>query len=149
MSKCARCGAGFVTTPESQSQTGLLCKYCQITELKEENQHIREWYSSRLERLSQFIREEIPEPQKTRYFSIIANGAADHMESNTYECQLIKRNRRIEALEKACAEMRDILSDLAGRMQGHSWGQCGTYSISNAQLYGDDLNRINKALGLV
>ncbi len=70
-------------------------------------QFCRDWYSCRLERLSKFIREEIPEPQKGRYFSIIANGAADHMEQNTYGYQM--NLIRIEK-EQAESKVKELLA---------------------------------------
>ncbi len=75
-------------------------------------QFCREWYSCRFERLSKFIREEIPEPQKTRYFSIIANGAADHREPNTYAQQMNTLRYEKEQAESKCAEKTMVIQNL-------------------------------------
>jgi hypothetical protein len=84
----------------------------------------REWYSQRFERLSKFIREEIPEPQKTRYFSIIANGAADVNEQNTYGYQMNLLRIEKEQAEAKCAakdEALQCVSDAWSTSKNPDW----------------------------
>ena len=45
-------------------------------------------------------------------------------------------------------QMKTILQDLSARMQGHGWGSCSYFAISQAPLYLSDLENINRALGV-
>lgn len=104
---------------------------------------------------------------KTRVQSLTCELAALKSENESLKCDVtdendrrlaliekyqadLKEMRRIQderdAAHKACAEMRDILSELSHRMSGHGWGSCGLYQISNAQLFDSDYNHIRNAL---
>jgi len=60
------------------------------------------WYSTRLERLSQWARQELGEKQREQFFGIIANGSASADEPPTYAQQY---NRMKWRMEKAEAEL--------------------------------------------
>ena len=75
-------------------------------------EHTRYWYGTRLERLWHWAHEELTEPQKSRYFSIVANGTADVNEPPTYARQLNVMNHDLKRSEAELASVtaeRDAL----------------------------------------
>jgi hypothetical protein len=72
-----------------------------LAEALESLEHTRYWYGCRLERLSQFMREEATPEIRHRYFSIIANGTADHAEPPTYAQQMNTLKHDAERLAEA------------------------------------------------
>jgi hypothetical protein len=70
-------------------------------------EHTRYWYAIRHERLWHWAHAELTEPQKTRYFSILANGTADVNEPPpTYAQQFTAMKFRMEEAERQLAALR-------------------------------------------
>lgn len=78
----------------------------EVAELERRLEHTRQWTAARWERLSQWAREELPEPLKVRFFNILANGTADHMESPTLTQQYNVMKHRAEKAESELVRLR-------------------------------------------
>ena len=68
-------------------------------------QHTKCWYGTRHERLWHWAHAELNAEQKTRYFSIVANGTADMHEQPTYAQQFNTMKWRMEEAERKLAEL--------------------------------------------
>lgn len=77
-----------------------------IERLQARIEHSAYFYGVRLARLWHWAHEELDETQKSRYFCIVANGTADHMEQPTYAQQMNTLRHRAEAAEAELAKLR-------------------------------------------
>lgn len=68
-------------------------------------QHTKCWYGTRHERLWHWAHAELTAEQKTRYFSIVANGTADMNEPPTYAQQFNTMKWRMKEAECKLAEL--------------------------------------------
>lgn len=60
----------------------------------------RNWWASRFKRLEEWARADLPEPLKTEFFNIVANGFKDWLEqAPAYERILNQKNHEIERLK--------------------------------------------------
>lgn len=92
----------FLITPPSEPAASFA-----LAEALEKIKHMEYWYGCRLERLSQFMREEATPEIRHRYFSIIANGTADHAEPPTYAQQMNMLKHKAEGLAEALEGLLD------------------------------------------
>lgn len=77
-----------------------------VDQLMSSLEHTRYWYATRHERLWHWAKTELAEPQRTRYFSIVANGTADVNEPPTYAQQFNVMKWRMEEAERQLAALR-------------------------------------------
>lgn len=77
-----------------------------VDQLMSRLEHTRYWYATRHQRLWHWAHAELAEPQRTRYFSIVANGTADVNEPPTYAQQFNVMKWRMEEAERQLAALR-------------------------------------------
>lgn len=83
------------------SEAGMTQAAETLLELHSRLEHTDYWYGTRMARLFDWAHAELSEEQRTRYFSIVANGTADVMEPPTYAQQYNQMKWRLEqALEQ-------------------------------------------------
>lgn len=80
----------------------------EVADLDNRLEHTRAWYGQRIERLSKWAREELPEPLQTRFFNIVANGSADWMESPTSAQNYNGMKARAEKAESELVRLRAL-----------------------------------------
>lgn len=78
----------------------------EVAELERKVEHTRFWYGQRMDRLSKWAREELQEPLRTRFFSIVANGTPDPMEPPTSEQNYNGMKHRAEKAESELVRLR-------------------------------------------
>ena len=100
----------------SASESEVSALKAELSEAKESLEFSREWWSTRLERLSQWVRENrLPEPFTNQYFSIIANGAKDANEQHQYWPMYNQMKYRAEKAEQKIRELEQELADASRR----------------------------------
>lgn len=77
-----------------------------VKRLHERLEHTRYWYSIRHERLWHWAHAELNDQQRSRYFSIVANGTADITEPPTYAQQFNMMKWRMERAEAELVAVR-------------------------------------------
>mgnify|MGYP000898457087 CR=1 FL=1 len=77
-----------------------------IERLQARIEHSDYFHGVRFARLWHWAHEELDEAQKKRYFSIVANGTADQMESPNYAQQMNMLRHRAEQAEEELAKLR-------------------------------------------
>jgi hypothetical protein len=78
----------------------------EVAELDRKLEHTRYWYGQRIERLSKWAREELDEPLRTRFFSIVVNGTPDVMEPPTSAQNYNGMKARAEKAESELVRLR-------------------------------------------
>lgn len=69
-------------------------------------EHTRYWYGTRHERLWHWAHAELDEQQRSRFFSIVANGTADTNEPPTFAQQFNQMKWRMEKAEAELAALK-------------------------------------------
>lgn len=77
-----------------------------IERLQARIEHSAYFNGVRFARLWHWAHEELTEELKSRFFNIVANGTADHMEQPTYAQQMNSLRHRAELAEEELAKMR-------------------------------------------
>jgi hypothetical protein len=78
----------------------------EVAKLDSMLEHTRYWYGQRMERLSTLAREELDEPLRTRFFSIVANGSPDVIEPPTSAQNYNAMKARAETAESELVRLR-------------------------------------------
>lgn len=89
-----------------------------IERLQARIEHSAYFNGVRFARLWHWAHEELNETLKSRFFCIVANGTADHMEQPTYAQQMNRLRHRAELAEEELAKLRGTAGVSGGHDQG-------------------------------
>jgi hypothetical protein len=101
-----RCEAQCAECAEDGMDDFAMACLREVAKLDSMLEHTRYWYGQRMERLSTLAREELDEPLRTRFFSIVANGSPDVIEPPTSAQNYNAMKARAETAESELVRLR-------------------------------------------
>ena len=102
----------------------------------------QEWYAVRHERLAQWAREDLPEPLRTQFFNIYANGTKTFNEPPMLMQLQMRTKHQAERLEKELAALRE---QVERSCLSEECAPCAPCARDHAWI-GDELDRIHELL---